>query len=290
MPPASPAPSAMEKLLDAAAPGGLSAAARAGLREKAAQPSYLRMAFANPFNLSLLAGGLAASAVTLNPIPAAVALGLEALWLVHGPDSKLLRRLLWDPRLAADRKAREAVDRQARLQALGRGARDRVDALAGRREEIERLAGQNPSFTGELLRSELGKADRLVDAFADLSVTCGRYEAYLASIDERVLQRDADRYAAAVRDGAPDDPRTALSQKNLVIVQKRQERVKEIRRHLEVAEGQLDLIENSFQLIADQIVTMQSPQELSGQLDELLGGVEAIRETARDTEALLADR
>jgi hypothetical protein len=54
-----------------------------------------------------------------------------------------------------------------------------------------------------------------------------------------------------------------------------------------VARGQLDLIENSFQLIADQIVTMQSPQELSGQLDELLNGVEAIRETARDTEALL---
>ena len=58
-------------------------------------------------------------------------------------------------------------------------------------------------------------------------------------------------------------------------------------RYLGVARGQLDLIENSFQLIADQIVTMQSPQELSGQLDELLDGVEAIRETARDTERIL---
>jgi hypothetical protein len=61
----------------------------------------------------------------------------------------------------------------------------------------------------------------------------------------------------------------------------------EIRRYLEVARGQLDLIENSFQLIADQIVTMQSPKELSGQLDELLDGVEAIRETVRDTEQIL---
>ena len=283
-------PSATEKLLDAAVPGGLSSAARAGLRERAARPSYLKMAFANPYNLSLLAGGLAASALTLNPIPAVVAVGLEALWLLHGPDSRLLRKFLWDPRLKASQQAQEAAERQARLQGLGPEVRGRVDALSGRRGQIERLAAQNPSFTGELLRSELVKADRLVEAFVDLSITCGRYEAYLDSIDDRVLQRDVDRYAAAVRDGTPDDPMTALSRKNLAIVQKRQERVKEIRRHLGVARGELDLIENTFQLIADQIVTMQSPQELSGQLDELLGGVEAIRETARDTEALLGDR
>ena len=71
---------------------------------------------------------------------------------------------------------------------------------------------------------------------------------------------------------------------------KRPERMQEIQGYLGVARGQLDLIENSFQLIADQIVTMQSPQELSGQLDELLEGVEAIRESARDTEALLDRR
>jgi hypothetical protein len=280
----------MEVILDAAAPGGLSAAARAGLREREARPSYLKLAFANPYNLSLLAGGLAASAITLNPIPAVVALGVEALWLLHGPDNKLLRRLLWDPRLAADQKAREAAERKLRLQWLGPEAQRRVEAISGRREQIERLAAQNPSFTGELLRAELSKADRLVDAFIDLSITCGRYEAYLDSVDDRVLQRDVDRYAAAVRDGPADDPRTALARKNLAIVQERQERVKELRRQLGVARGELDLIENSFQLIADQIVTMQSPQELSGQLDELLGGVEAIRETARDTEALLGDK
>ena len=63
--------------------------------------------------------------------------------------------------------------------------------------------------------------------------------------------------------------------------------MKEIQRYLGVARGQLDLIENSFQLIADQIVTMQSPQELSGQLNELLDGVESIKQTAVDTEQLL---
>ena len=54
-----------------------------------------------------------------------------------------------------------------------------------------------------------------------------------------------------------------------------------------VTRGQLDLIENSFQLIADQIVTMQSPHELTGQLDELLDGV--LAELAVDTRVLSVD-
>jgi hypothetical protein len=63
--------------------------------------------------------------------------------------------------------------------------------------------------------------------------------------------------------------------------------MREIRHYLDVARGQLDLIENSFQLIADNIVTMQSPQELSGQLNELLDGVESIRQTAVETDAMI---
>jgi hypothetical protein len=78
-----------------------------------------------------------------------------------------------------------------------------------------------------------------------------------------------------------------IAEKNLVIINKRIERVAEIRRYLKIAYGQINLIENSFQLLADQIVTMQSPNELSGQLDELLDGVESIKETAKETEQIL---
>src|SRR5581483_1792904 len=107
---------------------------------------------------------------------------------------------------------------------------------------------------------------------------CERYNQYLAGVDPRQLDRDRQRFTVlAQRDGAEGD----IAKKNLAIVEKRAEKVEEIRKYVSVARGQLDLIENSFQLIADQIVTMQSPQELSGQLDELLDGVEAIRETSR---------
>ena len=253
----------------------------------ASQPSYVKAAFLNPYNLSLLGGAAAASLLTLNPLPILGAVGLELLWILWAPDSKRLRHLLWDPRFAKLREAMEAEERGKRIAGLPEGDRERVEALVARRKEIERLAAQNPTFTGELLRAELVKTDRLVDAFVEMALTCGRYSAYLASVDERALARDVDRYAAEVRRGDPADQRTEISQKNLAIVVKRQERMREIQNYMGVARGQLDLIENTFQLIADQIVTMQSPKELSGQLDELLEGVEAMKQSARDTEAML---
>jgi hypothetical protein len=68
---------------------------------------------------------------------------------------------------------------------------------------------------------------------------------------------------------------------------KRREKLSEIREYVSQAEAQMGLIENTFRLLADQIVTMRSPRELGGQLDELIDGVEVVRSTAREAEALL---
>ena len=248
---------------------------------------YLKFAFSNPYNLSLLLGGLAASVLTLNPVLAIATLGLEGIWLLHAPESKRLRHLLWDPQFDKLRKALAAQERAERLKNVGERERERVENLVARQEEIQVLAGRNPSFTGDLLRNELVKTDRLVDAFVDMAVTSGRYEEYLASVDLDGLDRDRARWEREVRSGKEGDPQVDLARKNLSIILRRLDKMKEIQRYLTVARGQLDLIENSFQLIADQIVTMQSPQELSGQLNELLDGVESIRQTAVETEQIL---
>ena len=248
---------------------------------------YFKMAFANPYNLSLLSGGMAVAVLTANPLLGVLTVGLEALWLLHAPDSSQLRRLLWDPQFEKLKASLAAADRTRRMQPLDRDARARVEALIERQAEIHRLAAQNPSFAGDLLRTELGKTDRLVAAFLDMSATCQRYEGYLKQVDTDQLNRDRKRYGLIAKAGAADDPEAQIAQKNIDVTDKRIAKLDEIRRYLQVARGQLDLIENSFQLLVEQIVTMQSPRELSGQLDELLDGVEAIRETTRDTEKII---
>jgi len=110
-----------------------------------------------------------------------------------------------------------------------------VNTLIARQRDIRRLASTNPSFTGDLLRAELMKTDRLVDAFLDLSLTCTRYEQYLASVDLPALDRDRTRYEVNAKSGAEDDPHVQLARKNLAIVLKRLDKMKEIRRYLTVA-------------------------------------------------------
>lgn len=264
------------------------AATQAFLRQKIHEKrSYVKKAFANPYNLSLLAGGLAASALTLNPLLAVITVGLEVLWITNAPGSKKLREWLWDPSFEAEERAKEEAARAEQLRHLTESDRQRVLHLIARQHEINLLAAENPSFTGELLRDELTKTDRLVEAFIEMANTCSRYEAYLESIDVSELERERRRWENIVKNQEKRAAETDIAGKNLAIIMKRFEKMKEIRHYLMLARGQLDLIENSFQLIADQIVTMQSPQELTGQLDELLDGVESIKQTAADTERLL---
>ena len=264
------------------------AATQAFVRQKIHEKrSYVKKAFANPYNLSLLAGGLAASALTLNPLIAVITLGLEVLWITNAPGSQKLREWLWDPSFEAEERAQEEAARAERLRHLDEQDRQRVVELIARQHEINSLAAQNPSFTGELLRTELTKTDRLVAAFIEMATTCSRYEYYLESVDVSDLERERRRWEGVVKNQEARTAGSDIAGKNLAIIMKRFDKMKEIRHYLMLARGQLDLIENSFQLIADQIVTMQSPQELTGQLDELLDGVESIKQTAADTERFL---
>ena len=254
------------------------------------KPSYLKYAFANPYNLTLIGGAVVASVLTLNPLIAVAALGVEGLWLLHGSQSRFMQRLLWDPLYEKEKLEFEQKRRYEKVQNLSQGGQSRVMALVEKEKQIQQLAMQNPSFTGELLRGEIAKTHDLVNAFIDLAVTCARYENYLGSVDVGQLGKTQEHWQNFIETGTQNNADAIeldIARKNLAVIKKRIERVAEIRRYLKIAYGQINLIENSFQLLADQIVTMQSPNELSGQLDELLDGVESIKETAKETEQIL---
>jgi hypothetical protein len=249
---------------------------------------YLKMAFANPYNLSLFGGALAAAVATANPILAAAAIGAELLWLLHGPESKTLKRLLWDPRFEKVRLALEAHEREERIRDLPDKSKERIRGLVGRQQEITTLAEKNPSFTGDLLRSELVKTRRLVDSFVAMALNVNRFEEYLERINVAAIEKDRERWRGRAASERASELERDVAMKNYEVIVKRLEKLGEIRSYLAVAHGQLDLIENSFQLIGDQILTMHSPTELSGQLDDLLDGVESIQQTQRDTEKILS--
>lgn len=257
-------------------------------RDKRDRVPYYKYAFSNVYNYTAMLGIGAAALLTQNWWLGVVGAGCEALWMVFAPDSRLLRRLWFDKVHSENQKLLESGERARVLGSVAPGERRRYEELERERQKILRLAGENPSFTIELLRDELAKLEQLSASFLDLLVSCSRYESYLSTIDVKTLEADIRRYTRLVED-AKDDEAARLASKNLAILTQRRERIAEIRRFVAQAYGQMDLIENTFRLLADQIVTMHSPGELGGQLDELIGGVEAVRSSAREAEALLQE-
>jgi hypothetical protein len=249
------------------------------------RPPYAKYAFKNPYNLAILGGFASAAALTGNWWLGLCGAGVEALWMLFAPDSRLLRKLWFDKRYAEEQEAARRAELDAKFKLLPETDAMRCLALREKQEQINKLAQENPAFTVDLLGAELQKLDDLVHSFLELSVTCARYQEYLGSVDVDEIERDLRRYHQIVDRGEAD--KRQLAQKNIAVLEKRKEKYAEIRSYLSTARGQLELIENTFRLLADQIVTMRSPTELSGQLDELLDGVEAVRQTTRETDKLL---
>jgi hypothetical protein len=125
---------------------------------------------------------------------------------------------------------------------------------------------------------ELAKLDGLLEDFIDLALECTRGERHLATIDLRSMENAWHLYRGQVEQMPEGDKRRAVAKKNMQVLEQRRNRWEELRKSAQTARGQMDLMENTFKLLGDEIVTMSSPEALGLRLDDLRIGVEAIRE------------
>lgn len=251
-------------------------------------PNYLKAAFLNVYNLSLLGGAAAASALTGDFMIGLGALGIEALWLVLGPDLKPFQRAVRE----SQRQEREKADRERvdKLMAeLPEREWQRAKALDELRREIERDMQNNPSFQAILLQTELEKLAQLHQSFVRLASACRRAETYLQAVDVKDLERQI-KAQEGLQERMTDASVKELAGKNAAVLKKRLETIKEIETFLARARGQMNLIENSVRLLRDQALTMTSPDQLTEQLDDLLTGVDAVQQSVKDAEALIGNR
>jgi hypothetical protein len=249
------------------------------------KPSYLKAAFANLYNLSLLGGAVAASVLTGDYVVAAVALGAEALWLLFGPDFKPFQRAVDRAhREAREKAAQERIEKQ--MQALPQHDWARAHALRELRKEIERDMQNNPSFRAILIQTELDKLDHLHQSFVGLGTACARAESYLSAVNPKELGRQVEQQKAII-ESSKDAAVAEIARKNIQVLERRQHTITDIQNFLSRARGQMMLIENTVRLLRDQVLTMASPDQLGEQLDDLITGVEAIQATARETESFM---
>ena len=246
------------------------------------EPPYARYAFLNPYNLSLLAGAGVAAAATGHWWMAVCGAAGEAMWMLFAPDSKLLQRT-WFDKVWQESRA-DAVEEafNAKLKQLEPMDQQRVLYLREQKQRIHQLAQENPSLTVDLMGEELAKLDGLLDDFMELALQCTRGERHIATIDVRSMENSWHLYRGQVEQMPEGDKRRAVAKKNMAVLEQRRNRWEELRKSAQTARGQMDLMENTFKLLGDEIVTMSSPEALGLRLDDLRIGVEAIREATVD--------
>lgn len=244
------------------------------------EPPYTRYAFLNPYNLSLLIGTGAAAAATGQWWLGVCGAAGEALWLLFAPESKFLRRAWFDKMWSEQKEDAIRKAREKKLEQLHPADQQRVAYLREQKERIHQLARENPSLTAELMKTELAKLDILVEDFINIAVKCTRAERHLESIDLRSMENAWRAYKGQVEAMPEGDKRRAVAKKNMEVLEQRRSRWDELKKSVQTARGQMDLMENTFKLLGDEIVTMSNPDALGARLDDLRIGVEAIRETS----------
>ena len=249
------------------------------------EPPYAKYAFLNPYNLSLLAGAGATAAATGHWWIAVCAAASEGLWMLFAPGSKVLQKTLWEKRWEQSKQG-DVEDRQnKKFERLAPEDQARARGLRDQRARIQQLATDNPSLAVDLLKGELAKLDGLLEDFLDLALVCNRCENQLRGFDVVDLQRRWQFYQDQVRHFPKGDKRAEVAAKNLEVLMQRKNRMDAMQKNLQTARGHMDLMENSFRLLGDEIVTMADPTELATRLDDLRIGVQAIRETSEEVEA-----
>ena len=152
-------------------------------------PPYGRYAFLNPYNLSLFAGLILLGLLTGHHWIVVLACAAELMWLIFAPDSKLLRRVWFDPVFARAERAFADERCKRKVATLDGDAQQRVWRLAAQKTTIEHLARDNPSLTVDLLHDELARLETVIEEFVNLSISAERAEQHSRTFDFDEIRR-----------------------------------------------------------------------------------------------------
>jgi len=247
--------------------------------------SYIKEALKEPINIGglLLAGAAAVYSATTGFLDPALVLagGLiaEGFYLATLPGSSFYRRIV-------DRRSRGMLDEQRRKQRLEMiknfdpREREAVDYLSWMKNQIASNYKKFTRLTDE--PPQIRELEATWEAFVDLLDEYRRRKTHLRTINRQAVEnqlRQAERTLQYA-----DEATRLLHEKNVEILRRRIQTFDDIERTVKRVEAQLQMIENFFGLVNDQVVTMPTPEHLVMlDFDSLLSSIEMTKEILQQT-------
>ncbi len=251
--------------------------------------SYIKEALKEPINIGglLLAGAAAAYSATtgfLEPtLVLAGSLICEGVYLATVPASSFYRRIV-------DRRSRHLFEEHRRKQRLeliktfDPREREAVEYLSWMKNQI----GSNYKKFARLSEEppQLRELEATWEAFVDLLDEYRRRKNHLRSINRQAVENQLRQAERTVQ--YSDEATRPLHEKNVVILRRRLQTFDDIERSVKRVEAQLQMIENFFGLVNDQVVTMPTPEHImSLDFDSLLSSIEMTKEILQQTAPIM---
>jgi hypothetical protein len=221
--------------------------------------SYAKAAIIEPVNFWGLAGFLVAAAYTGSVIPLLIALICEAIYLVFIP-------LLPSYRQMVNRREKERLlaahiaGREKLIKSFTPREREAVEYL---RWVATKIQDDYKQFAGAReLPSNLVGLDQRWEDFVDLLDVYRRRKQHLKSINRTAVHNQLSQAFRAM-ESASDEKTKRIQQTNVEILKRRVASFDEIERSVKLVEGQLQSIENFFEYLKGEIVTISTPEKFS---------------------------
>jgi len=248
---------------------------------------YLKEAFKEPINFWGMAGFAVAAAYVADVTPLIAALAAETLYLATVPATTYYRRLV-------DRREKQRLlklrdqQREAVIKGFDPREREAVEYLRWKKNEIY---SNYKKFTAtKEIPHNLLTLDQRWEDFVDLLDVYRRRKHHLRSINRQAVQNQLVQAERAI-EVSKDDRERRVQQANVEILKRRVAAFNDIERSVKLVEGQLQSIENFFELVGDQVVTLPTPERVSSldfeQLSDSIAMTRQMLEETSDTFAAL---
>lgn len=249
------------------------------------QVDYVKEALSWQYNWIGLAGAAAFALVSGSGLPLVLAAGLELMYVSLVPQSSRFRRLVRSWKYAKDKR-----DHQAKLNQLFTDLSPQLRTRYGRienicaqiRENLAQLSSTSQIFVGQMQE----KLDGLLQGYVRLLHAGDAQKEHIQLTNPKDLEREIEQLDGALAEAS--SKLQEINRKRIEILHKRLAKHKKIRENHQIIEAQCSAIEEVLQLIRDQSVTMQDPQQVSEQLETLVSDVEQTEQTVRDVEAIFS--
>ncbi|HTS26192.1 MAG TPA: hypothetical protein VMH81_09970 [Bryobacteraceae bacterium] len=245
--------------------------------------NYLKEAFGWQYNKIALIGAVAFAAVLGSGLPLLLAAGFEMMYLSTVPNNKRFQRLVRSWKFDEDKRQRER-SLSAMFYELPPEMRARYGNLdvicRGIRQNYTRLTSTSQMFVDQME----SKLEGLSQSYIRLLNSAFQHREYLRVTNPDQIKREC---AQLEKNLEADPPKVQeINRKRVEILKKRIDKYGKVRENCQVIDAQCAAIEDVLQLIRDQSVTMQDPQQISDHLDSLVKDVEQTEETVREVESI----